>query len=149
MDPARLGFRPPSYGGTPGPDVERRENKSGVGTGDLGERLRLPDRERADDDRCGAGDQPSSGQGPVADPTRDLDGDTGGGDHVGDRLSVVTIAAGRVEVDDVDAMGAGAGEGAGQANRIVRVSRLTREVTLFEPDRAPAAQVDRRDDVQR
>jgi hypothetical protein len=85
----------------------------------------------------------------VADPTRDLDGDAGGGDHAGDRLAVVASTAGGVEVDDVDAMRAGAGKGAGKAHRVVGIGGLARKVALFEPDRAAAAQVDRRDDVQR
>jgi hypothetical protein len=49
----------------------------------------------------------------------------------------------------VDAMGAGVGEGAGKPHRVVGIGGLAREVALFEPDRAAAAQVDRRNDVQR
>ena len=149
MNPAPLGLRPAGDRRTASTDVERRENTSGLGPGDRAEHIRVSDGEGADNHGGGAGDQPTPGQVAVTDPACDLDGDAGGGDDVGDRLAVVARAAGRIEVDEVDAMGAGVGEGAGKPHRVVGIGGLAREVALFEPDRAAAAQVDRRNDVQR
>ena len=71
-------------------------------------------------------------------------------DDRGDRVGLASLPRPRaVEVDDVDPAAPAAANARGHRGRVVAVDLLAVEVALPQPDDAAAAEVDRRQDVER